>query len=297
MIRITADNKQIPVKWIEFSDGALTCKVDSSIKESKNQITLAVDPSTPVKQINEEIRLVLSAFDQMGFYPYGSETDLNLFVPYLPYGRADRVFEEGNPLPLHEFLCNWEYAFDCITTVDIHNIESVKSPDGLEYYCEFYNVSQLEAFKYSVPYDFEMSVYDYVIAPDKGAVDKASEIANFLGAELVTASKERDISTGKIINTTLDVELPVGSSVIICDDILDGGGTFIPLAEKLRSQGCTVDLYITHLIAAKGLDIFKGLIDNIYFYHTVGNYINRTDVLNFNKYIKEVEKEDDHGVF
>lgn len=64
----------------------------------------------------------------------------------------------------------------------------------------------------------------------------------------------------------------------------DGAGTFIPLAEKLKEAGASqVDLYVTHGIFAKGLDILKEFIDNVYCYQIVGNYITPKDLINFNK--------------
>lgn len=286
MISIMADNESVGIEWLEFSDGALTCKVDPSIKEVKRYISLNVDTKTPVKQVLEEIRLVISAFKEMGV----PMVTVNLNLPYLPYGRADRVFEQGNPNPLEAFflgLSDYRSWIDKIHIYDPHNEDALKkvnrecknfliNPFDLEI------VSQEQCFRQSLPSNTDVSQWDYVISPDKGAVEKSQAIANFLDVPVIIAGKRRDVSTGMIIESTLCSTLPSGSRVIICDDILDGGGTFIPLAEKLRSQGCTVDLYITHLIAAKGLDMFKGLIDTIYFRHTVGNYINRQHVLDFN---------------
>lgn len=273
MITLIADNKPIKVDWLEFSDGCLTCKVDPSIKEGDfSYISLSVCPSTPCKQILEEISLIYSALSCLGV----GAGQHYLYLPYLPYARADRVFEEGNPNPLEDFLGNLNYyLFDRIYIKDIHNISAVdvKSLNIVE-------SSQLTCFKDSIPR--ERPIWTHVISPDKGATEKAKSIADYLNVPVVQANKKRDTSTGRIIETTLDVEMPIGSSVIIVDDIGDGMGTFIPLAEKLRSQGCTVDLYVTHLIASKGLDIMKGLIDNIYCHHTVNKYINKQSVLDFN---------------
>lgn len=281
MITLIADNKNVNVDWLEHSDGALTCKVDVEIGTHWDNCHFNVDPSTPVKQILEEIRLLWDALVKR--YVCSEHITLHLF--YLPYARADRVFEEGNPNPLETFLVGLaNFEFSLVRCFDIHNIQAVT--DILSKYSLDYNieeVGQLSCFEYSCKrYNGYAQKWDYVIAPDKGAKDKAKSIADMLGVPVVQASKERDISTGRIIKTELDTTLPVGSRVIICDDILDGGGTFIPLAEELRSQGCTVDLYVTHLIAAKGLDIFKGLFDNIYCYQTVAKYVNKQDVMNFN---------------
>ena len=273
MINLIADNKEVEVKWLEFSDGALTCKIDPIIKNKKfAYISLSVDPSTPCKQVLEEINLVTNALTCLGV----SFDQALLYLPYLPYARADRIFEEGNPNPLYTFLMDLGlYEFDSIYIKDIHNKKLIPMSK-----LNIVESDQLDCFINSIPR--VRPKWTHVISPDKGATEKAKSIADYLDIPVVQANKKRDISTGTIIDTTLDVDMPVGSSVIIVDDLLDGGGTFIPLANKLRSQGCTVDLYVTHLIAAKGLDLFKGLIDNIYCYHVVGKYTTKEAVMNFN---------------
>ncbi|MBM68168.1 MAG: hypothetical protein CME43_01880 [Haliea sp.] len=277
MITLIADNKEMPVEWVEFSDGALTCKVDVGVVETKHNLHFNVCPTTPVKQVSEELIAVMAALWE--FELILTDIKCVLHLPYLPYGRADRVFEEGNPNMLRWFLNTVDgFLFDEVVLTDVHNPASLTKLQT-----PYREINQVSCFQYTCKrHNGYVQKWDYVIAPDKGAKDKAKSIADMLGVPIIQASKERDISTGRIIKTELDTTLSVGSRVIICDDILDGGGTFIPLAEELRSQGCTVDLYVTHLIAAKGLDIFKGLFDNIYCYQTVAKYVNKQDVMNFN---------------
>src|SRR5690606_14386941 len=116
---------------------------------------------------------------------------------------------------------------------------------------------------------------------------KVADISNVFDIPFIVATKVRDIKTGKIVK--VDVEASQfnlkNKNLLIVDDILDGGGTFIPLASQLRSEGARVDLFVTHLIASKGLDILKNTIDNRFFYNIVGKYINRTHVMEFNNAI------------
>lgn len=265
MIRLMIDNKPYEINWITFSDGAITCKIDN-LPECCEKVFITVDPSTPCKDVLNEVLLVRSAVIQ------NTKTSIYrvvLNLPYLPYARADRVFESGNPLPLKMFLDTVTYCFDLLYTVDVHNQDWVTRYGLLD-------KPQHECVQEVVR---NLKQYDYVVAPDKGALKKIYE----LGMPTITATKVRDVSTGRIVETTLDVDVDLsGKKLLIVDDILDGGGTFIPLTEKIKSLGASVDLYVTHLIAAKGLDIFKGKLDNLYCYHTVGKYVNQTDVLNFN---------------
>lgn len=281
MITVFADNKEIPVNMVEFSDGALTFKLDE-LPNNPRYISVNVYSTTPVCQVLEELRLISGCLFEMKFT---HNVPLYLNLPYLPYGRADRVFEKGNPNSLKMFLLSLNELgwFDEINVCDIHNKSSV---DGI---CDEYALnlnivekSQLACFRQSLSHDFNTN-YDMVLAPDKGAVTKAQTIADHLGTPVYNCGKERDISTGKVIKTLLpDVDF-TGKVVLIPDDLMDYGGTFIALAKLLKDAGAKqVDLYVTHMIGAKGLDSLKGLIDNVYCYNMVGSYLTKQDVTNFN---------------
>lgn len=280
MITVYSNGREVPVNMVEFSDGALTFKLDE-LPNTPKYISISVCPTTPVYRVREELLLIVSCItnfynvwelSELGF-------DVDLHIPYLPYGRADRVFEKGNPSALDEFL-HWllDVGFSNVNVVDAHNVEEVNRIAP-----HINNKTQLSCFKSSLPFDFNTQ-YDYVIAPDKGAVDKAKNIAEHMEIDIVYASKKRDISTGKLTELVLpDVDF-TNKIVLIPDDIGDGMGTHIWLADELKKAGANkVDLYLTHLIASKGLNVCKGKIDKLYYHHIVGNYINNEDVLKFNE--------------
>ena len=97
MISVMSDNKKVPVNRVDFSDGAFTYKLNE-LPENPRYILIRVDPCTHVKDIREEIDMVCSCIENF----YGEllpELPVKLILPYLPYARADRVFEKGNPSP------------------------------------------------------------------------------------------------------------------------------------------------------------------------------------------------------
>lgn len=272
MLRLIADNKQIKVNALQFSDGALSYKLEGC-RGNEKEWTITVDPTTPVYRIRDEVEVLTDAISHTA----KGVARLNLNLPYLPYARADRKFEEGNGIPLENFEM-FLSSFDNVTVCDPHN------PKALSKILVNYKIkTQLECFKESIPCGSNLN-YDYVVAPDKGAAEKSKTLSSYLQVPLLHCDKVRNISTGQIEGMELQQDVYLtGKRVLIPDDILDGGGTFLGLADILRSKGAeVVDLYITHLIAAKGLDLFEKHIDNIYFYHTIGSYVNRTDVMNFN---------------
>ena len=286
MITVFADNKEVPVNMVEFSDGALTFKLDK-LPKKPNYISINVNPSTPVYRVREEIGIVVNCIEH--FYKSstlkGLPFPVTLNMPYTCYGRADRVFEEGNPNTLYVFL-RWLKGlnFTRINICDLHNSKVLKDwyiDEG--YDPVFHEKSQLDCFKDSLPHDF-VNDYDLVVAPDRGATEKAKTIADHLGIDIIYTNKVRDISTGKIVDMTLPEGYDLqGKKVLVPDDLADKAGTHIWLSDLLRGEGVKeVDLYVTHAILPDGLGALKGKIDKLICYQTVTGYINNEDVMNFN---------------
>lgn len=275
MIGLIINNQEVKIKWVQFSDGASTCKI-IDLPENPTHVSISVNTRTPISDIREEVDLVLSALHENY---HNAEAQVSLMLPYLPYARADRVFETGNAHPLSMFLAWLETCnFDKIYMEDVHNPEFIADcyPDLPIEIIEQQQLASSFA-KREKP--------DYLLAPDKGAFKKAQALSKLLDVPLITATKVRDLSTGKILSIDLDYSPTENSRIFIVDDILDGGGTFIPLAKTLKEEyNCHVALYVTHLIAAKGLDILEG-IDTLYYHNIIRNYVSREDVINFNERI------------
>lgn len=284
-VQLIVDNIVVPVKVVKYSDGGSNIKLEVPQKLLDNPpsayYSISVDPITKVDDYLWEIALVNDSINRLWGWSKFKTAILNL--PYLPHARADRVFENGNPHPLDVFFTTVEPCFDRINLTDPHS-EYYKN---FEQWLEFDVKSQHQCFIEVVGNDIKSG--DVLIAPDKGSLKKIYKLQQALDTRtiatfVVEAGKKRDIETGRVIETTLpDCDFN-GKTIWIVDDLLDFGGTFIPLAKLLKERGAAkVNLYVTHFIGGKGLDLFKGIIDNIYTYQTVGNYVNRIDIDNFNK--------------
>ena len=108
----------------------------------------------------------------------------------------------------------------------------------------------------------------YIVAPDKGAIGKAATVSKMFNCKgVIYAEKERDLATGKIIRTVVK-DLPADiadARLLVVDDIGDGFGTFLPLAEELRKYNPTeLNIYVTHGIFSRGEDILHPLYDNVW---------------------------------
>lgn len=176
---------------------------------------------------------------------------INLYIPYFPYARQDRVVNDGEANALMVFCKALNsLGLETVKTLDPHSLALEQHFDvGV-----FEYTSQVDCFERTAPDEMKNSI-DVVIAPDAGAVKKAQKIADLLGAKLVVCSKSRNLLSGAIEGLTVSDPGAVRSAnkILVADDICDGGGTFIALANRLEALS-DADLYLftTHGIYSKG---------------------------------------------
>lgn len=187
---------------------------------------------------------------------------IELVAPYFPYARQDRVCVEGEALGaavMANFLNN--LGFSKVTIWDAHSEVSPALINRVVNVQQVELVAQCDELKAKL-----VNAEVILISPDAGASKKTLKIAESFNPELevIQASKVRNLKTGQIEATEIQGDVS-GKSVLIADDICDGGRTFIELAKVLKAKGAKeVSLFITHGIFSKGLDVFEGLIDAIY---------------------------------
>jgi len=186
-----------------------------------------------------------------------------LLLPYLPGARADR----GEPFGAQvyaDFLNR--IGFDQVITLDPHSPVMPGLIENLTVF-PFQRIIKRELGDRGDMYNHP---YVGVIAPDKGAIDRAQRVATALHVPLFKAEKTRDFETGQLTGFTCET-LPDTGKLLIVDDICDGGGTFIGLAKELKIDRERLDLWVTHGVFSKG---FSDLLDYIGHIHTTDSYDN-----------------------
>lgn len=187
-----------------------------------------------------------------------------LYMPYLPYARHDRPMHNFDSHALKVF-CNLINSLN-FTSITIHDCHS---DVGIGLLNNCVNVSQDILLSHLTDNILNINDIDYIIAPDNGAVKKASKIAEEFQLPLITCLKERDLATGHIIKYRILDPIEKPGKALIVDDICDGGATFNILAKSLKKDTpvTEISLYVTHGIFSKGLDELFENIDHIYSYH------------------------------
>lgn len=185
-------------------------------------------------------------------------TKINLFIPYFPAARQDRVMVDGEPLSVKVYadIIN-AMQLNKITVFDPHS----EVTPALLNNCE---VIANHAFIAEVINRIGNDVV--LISPDGGALKKIYKVSEYLGGVPVTeCSKSRDVKTGKLSGFKVYEDDLNGADCLIVDDICDGGGTFIGLAEALKAKNAgNLYLAVSHGIFSKGPDVFGNYFTKIF---------------------------------
>lgn len=123
-----------------------------------------------------------------------------------------------------------------------------------------------EAFKHYTGYYPNDKGY-YIVSPDSGAYKKVFKLADKLNLSdsIVLCNKARNLSDGKILAYTVDKDDLGGKDCFLCDDIIDGGGTFELIGAELRKRNCgRLYLIVSHGIFSKGVEALSNIFDGIY---------------------------------
>ena len=177
---------------------------------------------------------------------------LDLFIPYFPGARQDRQ-EEGFALTVKVFadIINDLY-FDTVTIVDPH---SSVTPALLD------NVTVMDHQPAVSKFLTKHRIHG-LICPDEGAIKRVQSQASYMAYPpfpIVYARKQRDPRTGKLSGFDVD-PITFSGNWCVVDDICDGGGTFIGMADEIAKKNGINDhqaklfLWTTHGIYSKGVD-------------------------------------------
>lgn len=251
------------IKLVGFSDAGeqvvLPLVVDRYPDKTPLIQSPALDPvNTLLVQTTSVSELMSALFFVDALDERGAKSLLTLVLPYVPGARQDRLNSSGDYLFMVKSIAKEINArkFDEVVVLDPHSDVTPALIDR----CRV--VSAADCI------NPPPGKYHAVIAPDGGAEKRAAKVAQKLGVPLIHAWKTRDVKTGKLSGFGWDsfggmiVTTGTQKNALLVDDICDGGGTFIGLAQEIRKTvvpaQLRLDLYTTHGLYTKGTDeLFK----------------------------------------
>jgi ribose-phosphate pyrophosphokinase len=153
---------------------------------------------------------------------------LTTVIPYYGYARQDKKFNPGESISARALAKHIELMTDEIVLIDIHARsildwfnKPIREVSGMNQIGEY-----LSKF-----------LPDIIMAPDKGAIDRAAAVAKVLSSDFDYLEKTRiDGHTVTMKAKNLEVN---NRSVAIVDDIIATGGTIIKATNELKGQGAT----------------------------------------------------------
>lgn len=187
---------------------------------------------------------------------------VKLNIPYCIGGRSDRKFVEGDINYIKTVIAPIinSQNFNKVTIMDPHS-------DVLEACIN--NFNKLSNWGLA-----NMALKDIgidnvcLVSPDAGAYKKIFDVATWFNInDIVTASKVRDVKTGKILKTVVPLDkVDTDTKYVIVDDICDGGRTFIELAKIIiaQNQDAKIYLVVTHGIFSAGFEELNNYFEKIY---------------------------------
>ena len=179
---------------------------------------------------------------------------IDLFMPYLPNARQDRVKNPEDVFTLKYFceIIN-SLEFDTVFVTDVHSNVGLALLDRvreIKPWGQIHNALTKITFMETgdVMHEAREECYKNLLLfyPDEGAMKRYS---GEMGMPYIFGVKDRDWKTGQIkrLNLAGDVSMIEGKNILIIDDICSKGGTFYYAAKELKEAGAAnIYLYVTH---------------------------------------------------
>jgi len=200
-----------------FPDGELYIRI---LEDISKEHVIIVQTTHPDQNIIE-LFLLQDALKEAG------ARKITVVIPYFGYARQDQQFNKGEPISAKAIAELISSKADKVITVDPHK----------EYILDFFTIPAVSCS--AVPkldqYLNKKKNIDLVLAPDKGALERAKQASKIIGCELDYMEKTRiDGKTVRIEPKNLNV---LNKNVAIIDDIISTGGTMAKSIKQLKKQG------------------------------------------------------------
>lgn len=233
----------IPFQIHNFPDGEVMIEIDEiDHKEEVDVICRVANPND------------LFILMQVGDVLSRRGLVFGLTITYLMSARMDRVMSFNKPFSLK------------LVVDAIKSIKPIKGIRLVEPHSERTSVELGQYFmrEYNIFDKVDIHPDTTICFPDKGASDRYSGDFKFFLNNHICFEKSRD-TLGNLVNFKLMSENFKGGRIAVVDDLCDGGGTFRGIANDLDALKPTgKDLYITHAIQKKGLEMLSEKYDEIY---------------------------------
>lgn len=224
----------------KFPDGERYLRIKGEVEKD---VTVIQSTGFPQDEHLIELLFLIRTLKDLG------AEHIKVVVPYLGYGRQELRFKDGEAISA-QVVANLieESGADEFISINLHE-DSVR---------DFFNIptANLSAMPPIAEYIADNVENPIIIAPDKGALGFAEEIAEILGCNCTYMSKIR-LGPDKVETRIVDVQCDFdsedfdkvkkdskvnidsvnGKEAVIIDDIIATGGTIVNAIDILKEHG------------------------------------------------------------
>jgi ribose-phosphate pyrophosphokinase len=203
-----------------FSDGEIWVKYTENIRGAD---VFIIQPTQPPSDNLMEMLILLDAARR------SSAKRVTAVIPYYGYARQDRK-DQPRVAITAKLVANLltKAGADRVITMDLHAAQI----QG------FFDIPMDHLYSSAIFTEFlrNQEIPNLAVAsPDVGGIKMARSYAKRLGADLVLIDKRRPKpNEAEVMNIIGEVE---GKNILIVDDLIDTGGTFVNAVRALRANG------------------------------------------------------------
>lgn len=228
----------ISLEHRKFPDGESYFRVTDPKRVRKEKVVVVIRGESP--GFNSD-KILAEALIVLDYVRSLKPKKIALVLPYQPYARQDREFLPGEPVSVRIVRDVLKEKCDLLVNVASHDFrkegwisDKIYNIDGTKSVVTFLNTKE---FRNPV-----------IVSPDMTEKEHARAIANAIGADTITAEKERDRKTGETEADDFDYDFG-GKDVIIFDDITSSGETVVKALHKIRMDTPkTTNVVVLHAI-------------------------------------------------
>jgi ribose-phosphate pyrophosphokinase len=231
MMKIINLNTSEGINITVFPDGQPHVNIQSVNEDDEVKVICSLTDTSKLLQLLETSNALDNLFAKKKV----------LVIPYLLAARYDRLMLPGDSIDL-------KVVADMINTCCFEKV----------YLYDVHSDAAVLLIKNAIPITNQNLVEHYrmndavLICPDAGA---AKKVGKYFGwndniKSIVYCSKSRNLATGELTLQVLEPDKCTNRNCVIIDDICDGGGTFLAIAEKIKPAH--LSLIVTHGIFSKG---------------------------------------------
>jgi len=227
-----------PCSVERFPDGEISVQLEETVRRRE---VFIIQPTSP--PVNDRLVELLAFADACR---RADAAHVTAIIPYFGYGRSDRRAGRREPIMATMVAGLMQAAgIGHVVTMDIHT-------------------PQIEGF-FSIPVDDltatptfadalcrDLPEHAVVVAPDLGAVKRATAYSDRLGRPTVILNKRR--RSGSEVEVSQVIGDVRGRSCIIVDDMISTGGTIVQAIQALHDEGADPDITVvaTHGVFTEG---------------------------------------------